>query len=92
MKTTLELDDAGTHERYRCAPPVVRGTKAPSTHPCLFTPPSSLDQAIGDVEALPRSPAARLLTPGATFVEPLVLSEERDFARFPGLERAGLED
>lgn len=37
------------------------------THPRVFRPPSSLDQALGFVEHILGSPAARLLTPGPEF-------------------------
>lgn len=39
------------------------------THPRLFRPPSSLDEALGFIEHVLGSPAARLLTPGAEFPE-----------------------
>lgn len=43
------------------------------THPKLFERPSTLDEAVGALEALLKSPTVRILSPGPRY--PLLLSE-----------------
>lgn len=86
------------------------------THRSIFSPPSTLTQALGALENLLQSPSIRLLFPGAIYFEHLVqmlhdagasgnlvfdaqiaalcrehgvdrlLTDDRDFARFPHLK------
>ncbi len=86
------------------------------THPRLFTPPSTMAQAVATIDALLASPSVRLLVPGVQFWSLLqaaldegqangnlvldaeivalcrehgvraVLSNDRDFRRFPSVQ------
>ncbi len=86
------------------------------THPRLFTPPSTMAQAVATIDALLASPSVRLLVPGVRFWSLLqaaldegqangnlvldaeivalcrehgvraVLSNDRDFRRFPSVQ------
>jgi toxin-antitoxin system PIN domain toxin len=92
-----------------------------ATHPRVLDPPSSVDEALGALEGLLRSPSARVLRPGPGFPGLLadavragdargnlafdaqiaalcqqhrvtrLLTQDRDFARFPGLRIETLE-
>jgi toxin-antitoxin system PIN domain toxin len=90
------------------------------THPRVFDPPSTLDEALGALGGVLGSPSLRILNPGNRYPELLdgclregdargnlvldaqiaavcrehgvdrLLSEDRDFHRFPGLEVVSL--
>jgi toxin-antitoxin system PIN domain toxin len=92
------------------------------THPRVFDPPSTLDQAVAALEGLLQSPTLRILKPGSRYTVLLIeavraadargnlvfdaqiaavcrehgasqlLTMDRDFARFPGLQLLRLDE
>lgn len=92
------------------------------THPRVLDPPSTLDEALGAVDGLLRSPSVRILSPGPHYPSLFrdaaraadargnlaldaqiaavcrehgatrLLTLDRDFARFPGLQIVSLDD